>query len=269
MNTEELSSFFNTLKKVNNQNGGSILESIETKKFSMYGGQEKSNDDIIDTLLKAPENKDDKKAEEEKPVPETIDQKMETIKKLLKDVVDKQKSQNDQIKSLEKDKENLERSKSENEKASKEMKEKIDKQTKALDKAKELPELMKKNEESKETIQKLKKELETINKENRELKTKDELNKKEFEKLENEVADAKKKISDVLKTEFQDVKEILSSAGDRAAENKLPEKNETQAPVKNQDAKPEQQVINDPFKRPLEKQQGGEIDDLLNFSEAN
>ena len=269
MNTEELSSFFNTLKKVNNQNGGSILESIETKKFSMYGGQEKSNDDIIDTLLKAPENKDNKKAEEEKPVPETIDQKMETIKKLLKDVVDKQKSQTDQISNLEKDKENLEKTKSENEKAIKEMKEKIDKQTKALDKARELPELMKKNEELKLKIQDLNKKVESLDKENRELKAKDEENKKEFEKLEKEVIDAKTKISQVLKTEFQDVTQILSSAEDRAADNKLPEKNETETPEKKQDSKPELQVVNDPFKRPLEKQQGGEIDDLLNFSEVN
>ena len=39
MNTEELTSFFRIINNSNNQKGGSILSSIETKKFSMYGGE--------------------------------------------------------------------------------------------------------------------------------------------------------------------------------------------------------------------------------------
>ena len=43
MDTEELTSFFKIVNK--NQKGGSILESIETKKFSMYGGEEKKKEE--------------------------------------------------------------------------------------------------------------------------------------------------------------------------------------------------------------------------------
>lgn len=51
MNTEELTSFFRIINNSNNQKGGSILESIETKKFSMYGGEEKIKEESFDQKI--------------------------------------------------------------------------------------------------------------------------------------------------------------------------------------------------------------------------
>lgn len=245
MDTEELTSFFELLEKkgLNNQNGGSILESIETKKFSMYGGEEKNV--------------------------ESFDKKIEIIVSKMNELKEKH---NELLKSEQKKLQDSEG-------ASSKLKSEFDIKSKDMDElSKKLDEMSKMNEnlnKEKKELTDNKKELEKYVKEKEDLI---ERIKSEFQDLQRKRAEAQKIISD----ESADITDLFNFESTIGEEKKNIEKfidqKKGKSPKKEEKVDPfkiaEKDVEKDVEKAVGEVPKGGllrggdNIDDLLNFTET-
>ncbi len=244
MDTEALTSFFETIKKTNNQLGGNpVLGSIESNNLTLFGGEEKK-----------PEPKTEQKPEKKEP--ETTEALIQDILQMMRNLSKKHDLMREDHKILNK---------------------KLETSTqKSTEITGELEKVKKENSELKTTIdsqsdyEELKKAISELT-EKTEVKEKDSADKDiKIIRLEKQVEELEKHVKDVDR-EYQEALDQFTDIGSALTRVQIDEA-KISATVEGEEKSEEPKPKADPFKKETPKepaQQGGEIDDLLNFSEMN
>lgn len=245
MDTEALTSFFETIKNTNNQLGGNpVLGSIESNNLTLFGGEEKK-----------PEQKPEQKTEKKEP--ETTEALIQNILQMMRDLSKKHDMMKEDQKALNK---KLETSNQKSNEVSGEL-EKVKKENSEL---KTTIDSQSDYEELKKAISELTEKVESKDKDNADKDIKITRLEKQVDELERHVKDVDREYQEAL-DQFTDIGSALTRVQvDEAKISAMVDGPEE----KNEEPKPKA----DPFKKETPKepaQQGGEIDDLLNFSEMN